>query len=77
MILLPSYLFILFIFGCPMGLWDLSLLTRVEPGPPQWKCWVPTTGRPGNSLSLKIRAKQNKTKNLLLEVSLRILYSFI
>ena len=35
--------FCLFVFGCTV---------QLEPGPPLWKHWVLTTGRPGNSPSI-------------------------
>ena len=40
-----------FFLSAPLGLWDLSSLTRdLTPGPRQWKHRVLTAGPPGNSL---------------------------
>ena len=48
----PSFFF----FGHATGLVGI-LVPRpgIEPGPQQWKCWLLTTGPPGNSLLLFLR----------------------
>ena len=60
-----THILFLFVFGTVPACGILVPQPGIEPGPQQWKCWVLTTGLPGNSLHPILSSSQPPYKAVL------------